>query len=61
MAGLGLGLHSSGSKCSCQKEFLGDQDMLSLDKASISAEYRSIISTIHKKREGFIMTEENHY
>lgn len=47
---MGLGFHRSGSKCSCQREFLGDQGMLSLDKASISAKYRSIINTTYKKQ-----------
>lgn len=61
VAGLGLSLHSSGSKCSCQKEFLGDQSMLSLEKASTSAKHRSIISTTYKKSKGFIMREENHH
>lgn len=51
--GMGLGLHSSGSKCSRQKEFLGNQGMLSLDKANISAKHRSIISTTYKKKRRF--------
>jgi len=58
---MGLGFHRSGSKCSCQREFLGKQGMLSLDKASNSAKYRSIINTSEKKREGYIMREDNHH
>lgn len=59
--GMGFGFHRSGSKCSCQREFLSNQCLLSLDKASISAKYRSIINTAQKKSEGYIMREDNHH
>lgn len=61
LTGMALGFHRSGSKCSCQREVLGDQGMLSLDKSSISAKYRSIINTTYKKRKGYIMREDNHH
>lgn len=49
LTGMGLVFHRSGSKCSCQRELLGDQGMLSWDKASISAKYRSVRNTTQKK------------